>query len=182
MMTKNKTPMKFKGMYLLLIPVLCLMLFAFSSKPVTPVNTIAGRIVVEENKPSIAPVEMLKAKISSGYGQRMHPILHKKMMHTGIDLILAEGEIVMSTADGVITESGSDKYRGNYVVVKHDDIYATSYSHLKSTVLKVGDKIQKGQLLGYVGSTGISTEPHLHYEVLKNGKNVDPKDYLPKSN
>ena len=184
MITKNKTPMKFLMVYILLIPVVCLMLSAFSGKQVTvtPVNNVVGGIVAEENKPSIAPVEMLKAKISSGYGERMHPTLHKKLMHLGIDIVLPEGEIVISTADGVVIESDNDKYRGNYVVVKHGETYATSYSHLKSTVLKVGDKIQKGQLLGYVGSTGLSIEPHLHYEVLKNGKNVDPKDYLPKGN
>jgi len=181
MMIKDKTPQRFSGMYLFLIPIVCFMLVAFSAEPVAINVQPTEVVIVEDGAPSIAPVEMAKAKISSGYGERLHPVTHKKQMHLGIDLILPQGEPVMSTADGVVVESVNDEYRGNYVIVKHDEIYTTSYSHLESAKVKAGDKIQKGQLLGYVGSTGkLSTEPHLHYEVLKNGKNVDPEDYLPK--
>lgn len=203
MMTKTRTPMKFKSVYLLLIPVLCLLLVAFSSKqvaftpeivtdndqPVTNERDAAiddnKSVIVEfalqagDNKPSMAPVQMAKAKISATYGNRIHPMLGKKRLHTGIDFQLVEGEIVMTTANGTVVESKSDSFRGNYVIVKHDDVYTTSYFHMKRTLVKVGDPVKQGQTIGYVGSSGLSKEPHLHYEVIKNGKQVDPKGYLP---
>jgi beta-lactamase regulating signal transducer with metallopeptidase domain len=188
MMTKNKTSMKFKSMYLLLIPALCLLLVAFSNKPVAfepdmvadETITIEGNFVTDDTQPSIAPIQMEKAKISATYGERIHPATGKKQFHTGIDFRLAEGEVVMTTAKGVIVESRYDSLRGNYIIVKHDDIYTTSYSHMKSNLVKAGDPVEVGQKIGYVGSSGkLSTGPHLHYEVIKNGKPVDPKGYLP---
>lgn len=199
MMTKARTSIKFKSVYLLLIPVLCLLLVAFSGRQVetetdndqpvtherdaaTDDKTPATRefaLQAGDNKPSMAPVEMSKAKISATYGNRIHPVLGKKRLHTGIDFQLAEGEIVMTTANGTVVESKSDSFRGNYVIVKHDDVYTTSYFHMKSTLVKVGDPVEQGQTIGYTGSSGLSKDPHLHYEVIKNGKQVDPKDYLP---
>jgi murein DD-endopeptidase MepM/ murein hydrolase activator NlpD len=132
-----------------------------------------------EDKPSIAPVELAKVKKgTSGYGKRWHPILKKIQFHTGIDFEMPEGEVVMAAANGVVVESIFHSQRGNYVVVKHGDRYTTSYSHLRNAVVKAGDKIEKGQTLGYVGSTGWSTGAHLHYEVLKNGHTVDPIGYF----
>jgi murein DD-endopeptidase MepM/ murein hydrolase activator NlpD len=69
---------------------------------------------------------------------------------------------------------------GNYVIIHHDDTYDTFYSHLKSSSVKAGDNVKKGSVIGYVGSTGLSTGPHLHYEVIKNGERVNPEDYMPK--
>jgi len=135
-----------------------------------------------DEKPSIAPVNLSKAKIGDGYGYRIHPSTKENKMHKGIDFILPEGEPVTATADGVVVDVVDDEYRGVYVTIRHDDVYSTSYSHLKSAVVKVRDGIKQKQLLGYVGSTGkVSSAPHLHYEVLKDGKNVDPVDYLPSS-
>jgi murein DD-endopeptidase MepM/ murein hydrolase activator NlpD len=132
--------------------------------------------------PSVPPVDLAKAKIGDGYGYRIHPATKENKMHTGIDFILAEGDSVSAPANGVVVDVVEDKLRGIYVTIKHNEIYTTSYSHLKSAVVKAGDTIKKKQLLGYVGSTGqLSAQPHLHYEVLKDGKNVDPLDYLPKS-
>lgn len=187
MMTKNKTPLMFRNAYLLLIPVLCLILVSFTSKPVVDAVALPYAPVAIESvsgstgtEPSIAPIHMEKAKISAPYGERIHPATGKKQFHTGIDLLLAEGEDVMTTANGLVIESSYDSLRGNYIVVKHDAIFVTSYSHLKSNLVKAGDRVQLGQKIGYVGSTGVlSTGPHLHYEVIKNGKPVDPKGYLP---
>jgi hypothetical protein len=189
MITKNKTSATVSVAYLLVLPVVCLLLFSFTGRSVPsfqedtiettniPTNTEA---VAEENKPSIAPVEMSKAEISSGFGDRLNPLTKKKQFHTGMDFKLPEGERVLATADGVISTSTFDESHGNYIVIKHDEIYSTRYSHLKSSSVKEGDKIKKGDLIGYVGNTGLSVGPHLHYEVSKDGKVVDPKDYLPK--
>jgi len=68
----------------------------------------------------------------------------------------------------------------NYVIIQHNETFSTFYSHLKNISVQVGDKLEKGQIIGYVGKTGLATGPHLHYEVLKDGKNVNPIDYLPK--
>jgi murein DD-endopeptidase MepM/ murein hydrolase activator NlpD len=203
MMTKTRTSEKLKSAYLLLIPVLCLLLVAFSGRQVafTPEIVVDNdKPVIKEldaaiddikpvimefglqagdNKPSMAPVQMTKAKISATYGDRIHPVTGEKKLHTGIDFQLAEGEIVMTTANGTVVESKNDSLRGNYVVVKHDEVYTTSYFHMKSALVKAGDPVKQGQKIGYVGSSGLSKDPHLHYEVIKNGKQVDPKDYLP---
>jgi murein DD-endopeptidase MepM/ murein hydrolase activator NlpD len=136
--------------------------------------------VQDESVPSISPVESKSVRIGSGYGMRMHPKLRVKRFHTGIDLILPEGETVLSTANGIVIESASDEQRGNYLLIKHNELFTTAYFHFKSVSVKKGDKIEKGQTIGLIGSTGISTEPHLHYEVIKNGKAVDPIDFLPK--
>jgi murein DD-endopeptidase MepM/ murein hydrolase activator NlpD len=188
MITKNKTSVSASLVYLLSLPVVCLLLFSFATKPVPSfevddivTENFAGDINLNlaENRPSIAPVEMSKAEISSGFGDRRNPLTKEKQFHTGMDFKLAEGEHVVATADGVITESAFDKGHGNYIIIKHDDTYATKYSHLKSALAKTGDQVKKGDLIGYVGNTGLSVGPHLHYEVSKDGKTVDPKDYLP---
>lgn len=180
MIVKNKKPVvSDTGGSILFLLLLALMSFSF----VSDFNRIevADEIMGVE-RPSIAPVNLAKAKIGDGYGYRIHPATKENKMHTGIDFILPEGELVTATADGVVIEVGDDKYRGTYVTIKHNVVYTTSYSHLKSAVVKVRDKITKKQLLGYVGSTGkASSGPHLHYEVLKDGEHVNPLDYLPKS-
>jgi hypothetical protein len=191
MITKTKTSVTASLVYLLALPVACLLLFSFTSRPVPSfevddretVNVVEDiNLDTGDNKPSIAPVEMSKTEIASGFGNRINPLTKKKQFHTGIDFKMPEGEPVVATADGVISESAFDKGHGNYIVIKHDDIYATKYSHLKSALVKAGDKVKKSQLIGYVGNTGLSVGAHLHYEVSKEGKTVDPKDYLPKLN
>jgi len=181
MITKNKTSVRSYTLYLVWVPIVLGLLFAFSSRP-SPVRSNVPRSVpvpAGEDKPSIAPVELAKVKKgTSGYGKRWHPILKKIQFHTGIDFEMPEGEVVMAAANGVVVESIFHSQRGNYVVVKHGDRYTTSYSHLRNAVVKAGDKIEKGQTLGYVGSTGWSTGAHLHYEVLKNGHPVDPIGYF----
>jgi hypothetical protein len=181
MLTKTKMPRKVSLLYLLVVPVLCVLLLSFSASPhsstESPVTILNAQ---DENVPSILPVQSKNVVIASGYGMRMHPMLRVKKLHTGIDLLLPEGEIVLSTADGVVIESASDAQRGNYLLIKHNDLFTTAYFHFKNVLVKKGDKIEKGQTIGYIGSTGLATEPHLHYEVIKNGKAVDPIDFLPK--
>src|SRR5258706_2165400 len=181
MITKNKTSVRFYTLYLVLVPIVFGLLFSFSNRPSRALSNVSRSVTVlaGEDKPSIAPVELTKVKKgTSGFGKRWHPILTQNQIHTGIDFEMPEGEVVMAAADGIVMESFFHSERGNYVVVKHGNIYTTSYSHLRNAVVKAGDKIEKGQTLGYVGSTGWSTGAHLHYEVLKTGGPVDPIRYF----
>lgn len=179
MITKRRTPISFSGLYVILIPVICILFFAFAKKPLaTSIKADDSARLIERNIPSIAPIDLSKTKITSGYGMRMHPILNEVKLHTGMDFESPEGEIIMSTADGIVRENTVDSYRGQFILIKHGDAFSTSYSHLKSANVKVGDHVKTGQTIGYVGNTGLSKGFHLHYEVLKNGTAVDPKDYF----
>ncbi len=181
MITKKRTPLPFLALYFILIPTIFLLSFSFSKGPINTFKSPDVAIRVSENGiPAIAPVDLNKAKISSGYGMRRHPMLGDVRLHTGIDFQLAEGEIVKSTADGIVVENTKDNYRGQFLLIQHGKTFSSSYSHLKSAIVKVGDHVQSGQTIGYVGNTGLSSDYHLHYEVLKDGKAVDPKEYLPK--
>ena len=183
MITKKRTPVPFSVLYMILIPIICILSFAFSKRPLdTSISPDGSTGVTEISIPEIAPLDLSNTKITSGYGMRMHPILGVNRLHTGIDFESPEGEIVKSTADGIVIENTMDSYRGQFVLIKHGDVFSTSYSHLQSATVKEGDNIQKGQTIGYVGNTGLSKGFHLHYEVLMNGKAVDPKDYFSKLN
>ena len=181
MITKKRTSAPLSGLYIILIPVIGILSFAFSKKPLdTSTHADDDIELTENNIPAIAPVDLNKTEITSGYGMRMHPILNVVKLHTGIDFQSPEGEIIKSTADGVVIENTFDSYRGQFILIKHGDMFSTSYSHLQRATVKVGEKVRKGQTIGYVGNTGLSKGAHLHYEVLKDGSAVDPKDYLPR--
>jgi murein DD-endopeptidase MepM/ murein hydrolase activator NlpD len=135
---------------------------------------------VIQNTPDIAPVDFAKVTKVVLYGERTDPAIGQMKNHTGIDFEIAEGSNVFATADGVVEFARFGEKYGNYVRIKHGDIYSTQYSHLTTAIVKNGDKITRGQVIGLVGNTGLSKAPHLHYEILKDGTMVDPKDYLPK--
>jgi len=132
------------------------------------------------NTPAIMPVSNKDLSYtSSGWGMRMHPIYHVKMFHWGMDFVAQTGTKIFATGDGTITETlNSGDGHGNHVTIDHGFGYKTLYAHLSRYNVKTGDKIKRGQVIGFVGSTGTSIGPHLHYEVYKNGKNVDPKYYF----
>ena len=111
---------------------------------------------------------------------RMHPILKEPRMHNGIDFSAATGTSVSATAKGEVRLSSYTKNYGNRVIVDHGNGFSTSYSQLEEAIVEKGQKVNKGDIIGYVGSSGLSTAPHLHYEIMKGGKYVDPKDYLGK--
>ena len=127
--------------------------------------------------PAIRPLKGVKT-ISSGFGGRYHPILKTIRMHTGVDLSAPKGTPVYATADGVVSrEKGGSGY-GIVVIINHGYSYQSLYAHLSKKVVKPGQKVKRGQLIGYVGNTGLSFGTHLHYEVIKNGVKVNPVHYF----
>ena len=115
------------------------------------------------------------ARLSSSFGMRKHPILGYNKMHRGTDFAAPSGTPIMASGSGTITRARWCGGGGNCVKIKHNSTYETIYAHMKAFAkgIKEGRKVKQGQIIGYVGSTGLSTGPHLHYEVLVNGKKVN---------
>lgn len=132
--------------------------------------------------PAIMPIAKDKCKIVSGFGYRFHPILRYRRLHSGIDLAARPGTPIYATGDGVVRVAGrnSDGFSGYGVVVDIDHGFGfhTLYAHMSTTMVKEGQKVKRGEQVGTVGSTGMSTGAHLHYEVILNGKKVDPVYYF----
>ena len=112
--------------------------------------------------------------ISSPFGFRRHPILQKNKLHAGIDLVAPKGAAVLASANGVVQKSVYQKGYGNHIVIAHYLTLETLYAHLWITLVKKGDTVTQGQLIGFVGDTGLATGPHLHYEIRMNNKKLDP--------
>lgn len=119
-----------------------------------------------------------KGSISSYFGYRNDPFNKKRAFHSGLDLDSHYGDIVVSTASGSVEKAGWCQSYGKCVIIRHRDGYKTLYGHLSRIRVKSGEKITSGQTIGEIGSTGRSTGPHLHYEIRKNGKRINPYKYL----
>lgn len=132
--------------------------------------------------PAIMPIAKDKCKIVSGFGYRFHPILKYMRLHTGIDLTAQTGTPIYATGDGVVRVAGRNPegYSGYGVVVEIDHGFGfhTLYAHLNTFTVNSGQKVKRGEQIGTVGSSGMSTGAHLHYEVILNGKKVDPVYYF----
>jgi len=132
--------------------------------------------------PAIMPLQKNKCRILSGFGYRFHPILHYRRMHTGVDLSAATGTPIYATGNGTIETAGrNDPQLSGYgiaVLINHGYGYKTLYAHMSRVAVKSGQKVKRGELIGYVGSTGLSSGPHCHYEVWLNGKKVNPVFYF----
>ena len=113
-------------------------------------------------------------RITSGFGYRRHPILQFARMHRGVDFGAGWGSPIVAAADGQIAAAGWAGGYGRQVRIAHAGGIATSYSHMSSIVAEPGSHVRRGQLIGYVGSSGLSTGPHLHYEVHRGGQAVNP--------
>jgi len=130
--------------------------------------------------PAIQPVSNKKLKrIASGFGYRIHPIYKTLRMHTGIDFSAPIGTPIYATGDGVVERlKGKMTGYGKVMIIDHGYGYESLYAHMSKIIVKPGEKVKRGQLIGYVGNTGRSTGPHLHYEIRKNGKPVNPAHYF----
>jgi len=122
------------------------------------------------------PLEFSSARISSRFGWRRHPILKQRILHSGVDYAAPMGSRIYASGDGVVQRAQWVGGYGRYIVIRHNSEYSTGYAHMSGFArgIKPGVRVKQGQVIGYVGSTGRSTGPHLHFEVIKNGKKVDP--------
>lgn len=134
--------------------------------------------------PAIQPIDNKDLKrTASGWGMRIHPVYNIQKFHYGLDFTAPSGTPIYSTGDGIIeyaipyTSEDSQGY-GNVMIINHGYGYRTLYAHMNKFKSKVGQQVKRGEIIGYVGNTGISTGPHLHYEVIKDGQKVNPIYYL----
>lgn len=116
--------------------------------------------------------------ITSHFGKRIDPMSGERSFHSGVDIAGSPGSPVRATADGVVSLSGRTEKSGNVVVLEHGCGFRTIYAHNKKNMVKVGQKVKRGDIISYLGSTGKSTGPHVHYEVWKDGRAVDAEQYL----
>jgi murein DD-endopeptidase MepM/ murein hydrolase activator NlpD len=114
--------------------------------------------------------------ITSGFGGRNHPILGFTKMHTGVDWASSSGTAIFASGNGIIEKAGYEGGYGKYIRIRHANGWETAYGHMSAFArgMEVGKKVRQGQVIGYVGSTGLSTGAHLHYEIIVNGRFVDP--------
>jgi murein DD-endopeptidase MepM/ murein hydrolase activator NlpD len=119
--------------------------------------------------------------VTSPFGKRIDPLTGEIAFHSGIDISSSLGSPIQATADGVVSHSGWTQKSGYVVVLEHGCGYSTVYAHNKTNAVKVGQTVKRGDIIGYVGSTGKSTGPHVHYEVWKDGKSVDAQRYVDNS-
>lgn len=134
-----------------------------------------ARLAALSARPSLWPVHGV---VSSGFGWRVHPIYGYGRMHTGMDISAPYGAPIRAAGAGRVIQSGYYGGYGNAVIIDHGNTLSTLYGHCSSLVVSPGQFVKKGQLIGYVGSTGASTGPHCHFEVMVNGEKVDPSGYL----
>lgn len=116
----------------------------------------------------------VNGRVTSLYGQRFHPILGYARMHAGVDFGAAWGSPIVATADGMVSYAGHHGGHGNYVRLEHGGGLGTGYGHMSRITVTPGERVRAGEVIGYVGSTGLSTGPHLHYEMYRDGRTVNP--------
>jgi murein DD-endopeptidase MepM/ murein hydrolase activator NlpD len=129
--------------------------------------------------PAIQPISNDELKHQpSGFGWRTHPIYKTSEFHPGMDFSAPEGTEIHATGDGIVSEAiATDRGYGNHVKIDHGYGYETLYGHMTKFIVKQGQHIKRGELIGYVGSTGLSTGPHVHYEVIKNKQKINPINF-----
>jgi murein DD-endopeptidase MepM/ murein hydrolase activator NlpD len=117
------------------------------------------------------------ARISSPYGWRLHPVFHTRLFHKGVDYEAGAGTPIMAAADGIVEDLGRRGNYGNYIRLRHSGRLETAYAHLAgfAPTVAVGTMVHRGEVIGYVGMTGVATGPHLYYEVLVDGLQIDPE-------
>jgi len=127
---------------------------------------------------SIPNIKPVKGSITSQFGLRTHPIYNLSLFHQGIDISASEGTNVQTTGDGIVAFSGSDKGYGQMIAINHGYGYKTIYAHLSKLLVHQGQKVSRGDIIALSGNTGVSTAPHLHYEVQKDNARVNPTVYF----
>ena len=116
--------------------------------------------------------------MTSRFGKRKDPVNKKRGFHTGLDFRGKRGEKIYATADGIVKKAFNNGGYGKYILISHGNGYTTSFAHMQTFLVKKGDRVKRGQLIGLVGNSGRSTGPHLHYEINLNKKPVDPGKFM----
>lgn len=171
MLSKNKTNLLSLSRYLLCLPFLTVALFL----------SFAGEVNTETHLKTnafICPIQKGVFKITSPYGMRIHPISKKEKKHIGIDLKAEENTDILASSDGKVIKVEYDQNYGNYLVIQHMNNVLTLYSKMNKIYVKKGNIVKSGTVIGTVGNTGISTGAHLHFEIIKDRKRVNPEDYI----
>ncbi|MGZ2371363.1 peptidoglycan DD-metalloendopeptidase family protein [Ancylomarina sp. YFZ004] len=179
MIKKSNTSVWAHLKLVLILPVLIISMLSFDY---AEVKTNKSENKISDSKVSFTlPIKpAVKVRVSATYGLRTHPILNSKKFHNGIDIAASIGTPVYATADGVvdITDANGQSGHGKYIVIVHAGDYASRYTHLSKLTVNTKAEVKKGDLIAYVGNTGISTGPHLHFEIKKDGQNVNPADLI----
>lgn len=129
--------------------------------------------------PALRPVNVMESTFISGFGMRIHPVTGHGHFHAGLDFACPSGTPIYATGNGEITFAGASGHGyGNYVDINHGNGFLTKYAHMSKVIVEVGQNVKRGDLIGYSGNTGLSTGPHLHYEIERNGEKVNPLDFF----
>lgn len=134
--------------------------------------------LAEQPKEIFEPIWPINGEITSEFGNRVHPVSGESRFHNGTDIAANEGDEIRACEDGIVETATYNKYSGNYVVIVHQNGFASSYSHMSKLLAVQGAEVKKGDLIGLAGSTGIATGPHLHFEIKENGLCKNPKDFI----
>ena len=141
------------------------------------ISGIENQLQTLEAIPNLRPAP---GRISSPFGERISPVTRRTEFHRGIDIANSTNTDIIASAAGVVTFSGYNGSYGNMVLIAHGNGYSTIYAHNHENKVEVGDRVQKGELIAKMGSTGRSTGPHVHFEIRKGGEPIDPKSMLEK--
>jgi murein DD-endopeptidase MepM/ murein hydrolase activator NlpD len=186
MITRINSSKAAKLKLLFIVPFTVFLLSAFTTEKAT--EKVFNMVQLQNSDhpakiPSIFPVKRVAGvEISASFGKMIDPFTKKERMHKGMDVKAPMGTPIYATADGMVRKVEMNhvegKSYGRYIIVDHEDGFSTLYSMLSKYKVKEGQEVNQGDIIGYIGSSGRSTGPHLHYEVMKDGENVDPEDYF----
>lgn len=193
MMTTNKSKTMNKVRYFLIIPLTLTLAILFTKSellaqtappPPPPVKNSVGiptpPLYPNEDFPDISPIDKSQiSRVSNRWGEFINPITKKKSFHNGIDLAAKEGTPIIASADGKVVKAENDKGWGLFIQIQHKNGLETFYSHLSKIKISIDTEVKKGDIIGYVGNTGMSTGPHLHYSIKLDGEYINPEDYFP---
>lgn len=149
--------------------------FVLDAKKLESGEAKAQNETFDFNIPSIWPTE---GKISSLFGMRLHPISKQNKFHEGVDIANLKSTDIIATADGTVEFSGKKSGYGKAVIVNHGNGFKTLYAHASELIVSKGNTVKKGMLIAHMGSTGMSTGPHLHYEIRLNDEPIDPMMFV----
>jgi murein DD-endopeptidase MepM/ murein hydrolase activator NlpD len=178
MLSKERNRKYVVVLYFVFVPIAAALIMGFGNRQAEMVSL---RHLIGHPADTLSFISPLEAEIvtsTASFGLRENPFTKKMQIHSGMDFSAPTGQSVVSVASGIVIDAFSDRERGNFVAIRHDDTYTTTYSHLHGFIVRKGDRVAQGQQIGAVGSTGLSTGPHLHFEVHVKGEPVDPEPFL----